>query len=230
MKNAWKLLLALTFSATLAACSSGAAPQYETLSSSTAVSASVKPMAPIGRSASDAIAPQDLLEIDVFKVPDLSKEVRVDEGGNITLALIGTVRAAGLSPAKLENVIASRLEKDYMNNPQVNVLVKESNSNNITVGGAVNTPGIYPLTGDVTVTQAIAMAQGLSRLAVKDRVTLTRNGKPFTVPLQAISQGKMEDPLVLAGDKIFVHTSGTKEALQDFGGLGGILSPFGLLR
>lgn len=229
MKNAWKLLLALMFSATLAACSSGAAPQYETLTSSTAVSAA-KPMAPVGKSASDAIAPQDLLDIEVFKVPDLSKEVRVDENGSITLPLIGTVRASGLSPSKLESVIASRLEKDFMNNPQVNVLVKESNSNNITVGGAVNTPGLYPLTSDVTVTQAIAMAQGLNRLAVKDNVTVTRNGRPFSVPLEAINQGKVEDPLVLAGDKIFVHTSGTKEALQDYGGLGGMLSPFGLLR
>lgn len=230
MKNAWKLLLTLMFSASVVACSSGAGPQYETLPSSMAVSSAVKPMAPVGRSASDAISPQDLLEIEVFKVPDLSKEARVDEGGNITLPLVGTVRAAGLSPSKLESLIASRLEKDYMNNPQVNVLVKESNSNNITVGGAVNTPGIYPLTGDVTVTQAIAMAQGTNRLAVKDRITLTRNGKPWTVPLEAINQGKVEDPLVLAGDKIFVPTSGTKEALQDFGGLGGILSPFGLLR
>ncbi|MBU0656678.1 MAG: polysaccharide export protein [Gammaproteobacteria bacterium] len=229
MKNAWKLLLALMFSATLAACSSGAAPQYETLTSSTAVSA-VKPMAPVGKSASDAIAPQDLLDIEVFKVPDLSKEVRVDENGNITLPLIGTVRASGLSPSKLESVIASRLEKDFMNNPQVNVLVKESNSNNITVGGAVNTPGVYPLTGDVTVTQAIAMAQGLSRLAIKDNVTLTRNGRPFSVPLESITKGQMEDPLVLAGDRIFVHTSGTKEAIQDYGGIGGLLSPFGMIR
>lgn len=230
MKNAWKLLLTLTFSASMAACSGGAAPQYETLTSRTAVTPVKAISSPVGRSASDAIASQDLLDIQVFKVPDLSKEVRVDEGGNITLPLIGTVRAVGLSPAELENVIASRLEKDFMNNPQVSALVKESNSNNITVGGAVNTPGIYPLTGDVTVTQAIAMAQGLSRLAIKDKVTLTRNSKPFTVPLEAINQGKMEDPLVLAGDKIFVHTSGTKEALQDYGGLGGILSPFGLLR
>lgn len=230
MNNAWKLLLTLAFSSMMAACSSGAAPQYETLTANTAVSPVKAVSSPVGKSASDAIAPQDLLDIEVFKVPDLSKEVRVDENGNITLPLIGTVRASGLSPSKLENVIASRLEKDYMNNPQVNVLVKESNSNNITVGGAVNTPGVYPLTGDVTVTQAIAMAQGLSRLAIKDNVTLTRNGKPFSVPLEAITQGKMEDPLVLAGDKIFVHTSGAKEAIQDYGGIGGLLSPFGMIR
>lgn len=230
MNNAWKLLLTLAFSSMMAACSSGAAPQYETLTANTAISPVKAISSPVGKSASDAIAAQDLLDIEVFKVPDLSKEVRVDENGNITLPLIGTVRASGLNPSKLESVIASRLEKDYMNNPQVNVLVKESNSNNITVGGAVNTPGVYPLTGDVTVTQAIAMAQGLSRLAIKDNVTLTRNGKPFSVPLEAITQGKMEDPLVLAGDKIFVHTSGTKEAIQDYGGIGGLLSPFGMIR
>ena len=152
-------------------------------------------------------------------MPDLSKEVRVDDGGNITLPLIGTVRAAGMSASELEQSIASLLEKDYMHNPQVNVFVKESTSNKVTVSGAVNKPGVYQLSTDTTVTQAIAMAEGVNRLAIKDTVTVFRNGRPFTVQLEAINKGLQPDPLIRAGDKIQVYTSETKETMDNVRGL-----------
>ncbi|OQX12379.1 MAG: hypothetical protein BWK73_15095 [Thiothrix lacustris] len=227
MKMTWKLLFPILAALTLAACSNNA-PQHTALPGATASVAEAS--LPTGTSGSDRIAPQDLLEIDVFKVPDLSKEVRVDDNGNITLALIGTVRAEGLSASQLEQQIATRLEKDYMHNPQVNVLVKEATASKITVSGAVNKPGVYPLAGDTSVTQAIALAEGLNRLAIKDNVTVFRNGKPYTVRLEDVNQGKIADPIVMAGDKIQVHSSSTKEAIQDYGGVGGLLSPFGLLR
>ncbi len=228
MKMTWKFVFPLLAALALSACSNNI-PQHSALPGA-ATTLSANASLPTGTSGSDRIAPQDLLEIDVFKVPDLSKEVRVDDNGNITLALIGTVRAQGLSASQLETQIATRLEKDYMHNPQVNVLVKESTASKVTVSGAVNTPGVYPLAGDTTVTQAIALAAGLSRLAVKDNVTVFRNGKPYTVMLADIEMGKVADPVVIAGDKIQVHTSATKEAVQDYGGLGGLLSPFTLLK
>ncbi len=227
MKITWKFLLPLFAAVTLAGCSSGA-PTYAALPGSTASAATAS--LPTGTSGSDRIAPQDLLEIDVFKVPDLTKEVRVDDNGNITLALIGTVHAEGLSASQLEKQIATRLEKDYMRNPQVNVLVKEATGSKVTVSGSVRKPGVYALAGDTTLTQAIALAEGLDRLAVKDNVTVFRNGKPYTVQLEAINRGQLPDPVVIAGDRIQVHSSATKEAVQDYGGLGGLLSPFGLLR
>jgi polysaccharide export outer membrane protein len=227
MKMTWKLLLPLLAALSISACSNNI-PQHTALPGSTlsAESASL----PTGTSGSDRIAPQDLLEIDVFKVPDLSKEVRVDDNGNISLALIGTVHAQGMSASQLEQQIATRLEKDYMHNPQVNVLVKESTASKITVSGAVNKPGVYPLAGDTTLTQAIAQAEGLSHLAIKDNVTVFRNNKPYTVRLEDVNMGRVADPVVIAGDKIQVHTSATKEAVQDYGGIGGLLSPFNLLR
>lgn len=89
---------------------------------------------------------------------------------------------------------------------------------------------MYALAGDTTLTQAIAQAEGLSRLAIKDNVTVFRNNKPYTVRLEDVNMGRVADPVVIAGDKIQVHTSATKEAVQDYGGVGGLLSPFGLLR
>ena len=227
MKMTWKLLLPVLTALSMTACSNNV-PQHSALPGSTTSVASAS--LPTGTSGSDRIAPQDLLEIDVFKVPDLSKEVRVDDNGNISLALIGTVHAQGMSASQLEKQIATRLEKDYMHNPQVNVLVKESTGSKITVSGAVNKPGVYALAGDTTLTQAIAQAEGLSRLAIKDNVTVFRNNKPYTVRLEDVNMGRVADPVVIAGDKIQVHTSATKEAVQDYGGVGGLLSPFGLLR
>lgn len=221
MKITWKFFLTLLAAAALTACSSGSAPTYSELPGSTLAASSGS--LPTGTSGSDRIAPQDLLEIDVFKVPDLSKEVRVDDNGNITLALIGTVRAKGLTASQLERQIASRLEKDYMHNPQVNVLVKESTGSTVTVSGSVRKPGVYPLAGDTTVTQAIALAEGLDRLAVKDNITLFRNGKPYTVRLDDISKGRIPDPMVMAGDKIQVHTSGVKEGMDN---VRGFVAPF----
>ena len=93
---------------------------------------------PVGiKAGSDLIAKQDLLEITVFKVPDLSREIRVGNNGSITFPLIGGVHAHGLTPAQLERQIEQRLGKDFMNNPQVTVVVKESTKNRVTVEGAV---------------------------------------------------------------------------------------------
>lgn len=235
MKITWKLLSSLLAVMLMTACSNGA-PTYSELpaaGSSATKQAGAKAAAPAsslpavaqGSSGSDLIAPQDLLNIEVFKVPDLSKTVRVEDNGKITLPLIGSIQASGMSASRLEKVIAQRLEKDYMHNPQVNVFVEESTRNRVTVSGAVNRPGVFPLAGDTTVTQAIAEAEGLSRLAVKDNVTLFRNGKPYTVRLEDINKGKAQDPIVMAGDKIHVHTSGVKEGLADYGRL---IAPFSL--
>ncbi len=81
MKVTWKLMFPFLAAMILSACSNNI-PQHSALPGSTASVASAS--LPTGTSGSDRIAPQDLLEIDVFKVPDLSKEVRVDDNGNIT--------------------------------------------------------------------------------------------------------------------------------------------------
>lgn len=231
MKISWKILPTLLAAILITACSGGA-PTYSELPASGGTAApaaktasSGLPPAMQGTSGSDVIAPQDLLNIEVFKVPDLSKTVRVEDNGQITLPLIGSIQASGKSASQLEKVIAQRLEKDYLHNPQVNVFVEESTRNKVTVSGAVNRPGVFPLAGDTTVTQAIALAEGLNRLAVKDKITLFRNGKPYTIRLEDINQGKAQDPVVMAGDKIHVHTSGVKEGIADYGRL---IAPFSL--
>lgn len=221
MKLVRKFLLAAFAVMFMSACASNNAPQYAELPMAG------KSLSAQGTSNSDVIAPQDLLEIEVFKVPDLTKSVRVEDNGKITLPLIGAIQASGKSASQLEKTIAQHLAKDYMHNPQVSVFVRESTRNRVTVSGAVNRPGVFPIAGDTTLTQVIAQAEGLSRLAVKETVTVFRNKQPHTVRLEEINQGKKSDPVVMAGDKIHVHTSETYDKLDRYGRF---IAPFGFLR
>ncbi len=165
---------------------------------------------PVGiRAGSDLIAKQDLLEITVFKVPDLTREIRVGNNGNITFPLIGGVRAQGLTPAQLERQLEQRLGRDFMNDPQVTVVVTESVRNRVTVEGAVNKPGIFPVVGNMTVLQAIALAGGLDAKADTRRAVLLRRDAKGQISQQpidiaAIRQGRMQDLMLLQDDRIVV--------------------------
>ena len=94
------------------------------------------------------LGPGDLIEISVFDVPEFSKlKVRIPAGGSVALPLIGAIRAAGFTPSELEKEVRTRLQQDYMNDPQVAVFVSEQKSQRISVIGAVRTGGVYTLTG-----------------------------------------------------------------------------------
>ncbi|MFZ1341684.1 SLBB domain-containing protein [Thiothrix eikelboomii] len=191
----------------------------------TAYNPSVIPLAPITRpvpvapivlpkasqvAGSDLIGEQDLLDITVFKVPDLTRSVRVDGQGYITYPLVGKLRAKGLRPAQLEQQLASLLEKTYMHNPQVTVLVKESTQNRVTVEGAVRLPGVFPVVGSMTVLQALAKAGGLTEQADSRRAILLRKdakGELSQQPIDiaAIRQGRLQDFILLQDDRLVVQ-------------------------
>jgi polysaccharide biosynthesis/export protein len=105
----------------------------------------------------------DLIEVSVFDVPEFSNlRVRIPVGGTVTLPLIGAIAAAGLTPVELEKEIRTRLQQEYMNNPQVSVFVTEQKSQRVSVIGAVRSGGVYLLTGRVRLVDALAMAGGLA--------------------------------------------------------------------
>ncbi len=175
---------------------------------------------------SDLISAQDLLDVTVFKVPDLTRSVRVDTTGNITFPLIGVVRAKGLKPAQLEKEIAQRLEQSFMNNPQVSVLVKESVQNRVTVEGAVRQPGVFPVSGQMTVLQALALAGGLNDQAdTRTAVLLRRDGRGQAsqqpIDIAAIRQGSLQDMPLLQDDRIVVQEA----VLRRFTVTGSVNSP-----
>jgi polysaccharide export outer membrane protein len=163
---------------------------------------------------------QDLLEISVFRVPDLSRTVRVNSNGEISLPLIGSVHAGGLSIGELEAELASRYADGFIKNPQVTVFVKESASQRVTVEGAIEKPGVYPLTGATTLLQTIAMAGDLAPLADLDGVVLFRyiDGVKMAAvyDMRALRAGQVEDPAIHGGDLVVVEQSGSKTALRYF--------------
>lgn len=156
------------------------------------------------------IGPDDVLNVVVWKNESLSKEVRVRPDGKITLPLINDVQAAGLAPNTLRDVISKRLEK-FVEISGVTVMVKEINSSKVSVLGQVKKPGIYPLRGDLTILEAIALAEGFNEFAETERLVIIRkNGNGETnwirVRYKDMIQGKVSsDHLFLAaGDTLVV--------------------------
>src|ERR1700685_3778935 len=105
------------------------------------------------------IGPADVLDISVFKVPDLAKTVQVADDGTINYPLIGEVPVAGKTAHDLERDLAQKLGVKYLRSPQVSVLVKEFNSQRVTVSGSVKTAGGYRIKG----TQELCQSGGEGR-------------------------------------------------------------------
>lgn len=108
------------------------------------------------------IGPDDQLQVTVFDAPDLSQTVRVAGDGEISLPLLGTIKAAGLTPRELELVLQALLRRTYMKDPQVTVTVTEMQSHSVSVMGAVKQPGVFQIRGTKTLLEMLSMAQGLA--------------------------------------------------------------------
>jgi polysaccharide biosynthesis/export protein len=165
------------------------------------------------------VGAQDQLEIAVFGVPDLSRTLRVNSNGQISLPLIGGIQAGGRTIPELEKDIAASLAKNYLQNPQVTVFVKEYASQRITLEGSFKKPGIYPLTGKTSLLQAVAIGGGFDQLAEPSRVVVFRrvDGKKMAAAfdIRAIRNGTAEDPLVYGDDIVVVGDAAGKSALQN---------------
>jgi polysaccharide biosynthesis/export protein len=163
------------------------------------------------------IGPQDVLDISVFQAPELSKTVEVDENGTIDLPLVGETPASGKTALELQRDLDSKLGTKYLQHPQVTVMVKEFNSNRVTVSGAVKSPGVFPYKGE-TLFQFVTMAGGLAPESNSMALVLREiNGKRSAAKfnLADVSTGRAEDPKVQSGDVIVVDTSVVKEGLNN---------------
>lgn len=213
MKALFSTLAFVALTCALAATSSSAATPS---SSFNEVAAAAVPSSPVPDDY--RIGPQDMLEVAVFQVADLSKTVRVDSGGTILLPLIGQVTASGRTTKELSEEVTAELGKKYLNDPLVSVTVKESASQRVTIDGAVVHPGIYPISGETTLLQAVALAQGPAELADVHQVAIfrTTGAQRLTAvfDLAAIREGKAADPRILANDLVVVETSRGRKFLR----------------
>jgi polysaccharide biosynthesis/export protein len=192
---------------------------------------------PLGSAASVGadyrIGPSDLIDFDVFGVPDMARTVRVNATGAVSLPLIGPVALAGLTTAQAETLIAKKYEADFLQNPQVSLFIKEFTSQRITIEGAVAKPGIYPVTGELTLLRALALAGGGGQYALLNEVMLFRSGSSTAAntemfDLEKIRAGEVPDPVINANDVIVVKRDPKRTALRDsfFGDVLSTLNPF----
>jgi polysaccharide export outer membrane protein len=107
------------------------------------------------------IGPDDQLEINVLEAGELNREPRVSASGEISLALIGSVQAEGLTPRELELVLEELLRRSYLKNPHVSVQVREMQSHPVAVFGAVKKPGVFQVRQPKTVIELLSMSEGL---------------------------------------------------------------------
>lgn len=165
------------------------------------------------------IGPLDVLEIAVFKVPELGKTVQVDGDGTINYPLIGEIPAAGKTAHEIEHDLTKKLGAKYLRSPQITVNIKEYNSQRFTVEGSVKTSGVYAMKGRTSLVQAVAMAGGVDTTVASGDVVIfrtidgTRSAARFDI--DQIKKGEAEDPALQPGDVIVVDTSATKVALHN---------------
>jgi polysaccharide export outer membrane protein len=161
------------------------------------------------------IGPEDILEISVWRTPELSREVVVRPDGRISLPLIGEVMVVGSTTSELRDNITEKL-KVYKENPTVAIIVKAIKSYYFTVqgaiggGGGVGGGGRIPLLSHTTLVQAIGLAGGLGADAVRSRITIFRLGidgeapQKIVVNYQDIILRDAENIEIKPGDTIVV--------------------------
>ncbi len=159
----------------------------------------------------------DVLDISVFQVPELTKSVQVADSGTINLPLVGEVRVAGRTAQEVERDLTAKLGADYLQNPQVTVFVKEYNSQNVTVSGAVKKPGVYPIRGKTTLVQMVALAGDFDEGSDSTVLILREQGGKRMAgkfDVSAIRNGQAQDPALQGGDQIVAGTSAIKKGFN----------------
>ena len=153
------------------------------------------------------IGPEDLLDISVWKNLELSRVVPVRPDGKVSLPLVNDIQAAGLTPSELRDQIATKLA-EYIPAPEVSVMVREVHSRKVAVVGAVKMPGRYEMKSPMTVLEALALAQGLTDFASRDRIVVLRevNGTSQQIPFnyRKIGDGSSQQNFFLRPGDIVV--------------------------
>ena len=155
------------------------------------------------------LGPEDVIEVFVWKQPELSTTVVIRPDGKVSLPLLGELEAIGKTAVQLQEMVTKRLLQ-YVADPMVNVIVKEINSPKISVLGQVRKPDRYHIKQRLTVLDAIALAGGFTDFAKRDKVTIIRNSGPDKIRIQVnlkkvVQDGRGEVYYVEPLDTIYVQ-------------------------
>ncbi|MEL7199659.1 MAG: polysaccharide biosynthesis/export family protein [Pseudomonadota bacterium] len=191
-------------------------------------SASSQPNAELGqekfsvaRSTVYLLRPSDKITVNVFREPDFSLEnVQIGVEGNVSLPLLGSIPAAGMTAQQLEENVTERLANSGLRSPLVNVNITEYASHLVTVEGAVRQPGVYEFVPGARLSSAVAQARGPERTAKIDQVAVFREGNEGIYVAKfdygRMREGTMLDPVLEPGDRVVMGTDGLSVFWQDF--------------
>ena len=165
------------------------------------------------------IGPLDTIYVDIFNVPELSREMQVDASGRISMPLVGAIDARNKTAEELATAIEDALQGRYVRHPQVTINIKSSVSQVVTVDGEVKEPGLYPVTNQMTLMRVIASAKGLSEFAKQEQVVILRTVDNQRMAglydISAIRRGAYTDPAVYANDIVIVGDSPQRRLFRD---------------
>ena len=157
--------------------------------------------------------PSDVIQIEVYQENDLEKTVRIEGDGTVSLALVGKIELAGLTVSEAKSLITELYDRDYLVDPQISVLVISFSPKVVRVLGSVNNPGVVeiPHDRDLTLTEAIAEANGISRLGNPRSLKIKRSGTEEDDSQQIdvnfskiLTDPEAEDIVLKEGDTIWV--------------------------
>ncbi len=162
----------------------------------------------------------DRAEITIFNVEDLSGTFLVNKSGNIVLPLVGEIKAAGLSTEDLQSKLVAAYGETYLQNPSINVDLDPVDLGRIVVDGAVKKSGAFDIKKIIGLSEAIAMAEGLTEDANRREVYIVRhvNGEKFLqiADLTQIRTAQVDDPKLIPGDIVFVQDSTGRIIFREF--------------
>lgn len=166
------------------------------------------------------LRPSDKISIDVFREPTLSvPDVRLGVDGSISVPMLGTLPASGMTTQQLEEELTRRLAAAGLRSPMVSVNLAEYASHFVTVEGAVKEPGVYAFRPGGRLSSAIAMGKGVLPVAKTSQVAVFRETEDGIMVAKfdygRISQGTMLDPILLPNDRVVMGTSGLAAFWQD---------------
>jgi len=213
MKRLILLLISclLACSSAMRAQDSGASASSSGASSSSAGSASSGGVGMIVGS-NYVLKPSDVIEIEVYQEQDLNKTVRIEGDGTVSLALVGKIKVAGMTVAESKSLVTNLYNRDYLVDPQISVLVVSFSPKVIPILGSVNRPGVVeiPPDRDMMLTEAMAMANGITRLGNPKSLKIKRvdeNGRSRQMEVnftKIVTDPDVKDIILQEGDTIWV--------------------------
>jgi polysaccharide export outer membrane protein len=165
------------------------------------------------------IGPGDMLHVQVFDTPEMEQHVRVTDAGEVPLMFVGSLKLAGLTPSDAARAIEKALiEKQYLREPQVTVVVEQFATQNVSVLGEVQQPGVYPTPTAISILKVLSLAGGLTQTADRN-ITIEQQGnanEKVNYFLSNTSNQAMTDSvLVYPGDIVLVPKAGIIYVLGD---------------